>query len=182
MQTPGGTGLIEQLAPPEPASPRAGSLQWAGMLSVAVAALVADQLTKHLIEHEMRLGQTHRLLPFFSITRASNTGIAFGILPGRLGVITVLTLIAVMWMLVHFARSGSRHMLFPVALGLLLGGSVSNLADRVRDGHVTDFLHISHWPTFNLADSFIVVGVGLLLLGLSRIEPREQRADAEPDA
>ncbi len=152
------------------------------MLAVAVAALLADQLTKRLIEHEMQLGQSHQLLPFFSITRVRNTGIAFGILPGRLAVITVLTLIAVMWMLVHFARSGSRHVLFPVALGLLLGGSVSNLVDRVRDGHVTDFLHISHWPTFNLADSFIVVGVGLLLFGLSRIEPHQHRADAEPDA
>jgi signal peptidase II len=152
------------------------------MLSVAVAAVVADQLTKRLIDHEMRLGESHRLLPFFSITRVRNTGIAFGILPGRLGIITVLTLIAVMWMLVHFARSGSRHVLFPVALGLLVGGSVSNLVDRVQDGRVTDFLHISHWPTFNLADSFIVVGVGLLLLGLSRIEPHQHRADVEPDA
>jgi len=152
------------------------------MLAVAVAALLADQLTKRLIEHEMQLGQSHPLLPFFSITRVRNTGIAFGILPGRLGVITVLTLMAVLWMLVHFARSGSRHVLFPVALGLLLGGSVSNLVDRVRDGHVTDFLHISHWPTFNLADSFIVVGVGLLLLGLSRIEPHQHRTDADPDA
>lgn len=152
------------------------------MLSVAVAALLADQLTKHLIERTMALGQSHHVLPFFSITRVRNTGIAFGILPGRLGVITVLTLFAVLWMLVHFARSGSRHVLFPVALGLLLGGSVSNLADRVRDGHVTDFLHISHWPTFNLADTFIVVGVALLLLGLSRIEPHGDRADAAADA
>jgi signal peptidase II len=74
-------------------------------------------------------------------------------------------------MLTHFARSGSRHMLFPVALGLLIGGSVSNLFDRVRNGYVTDFIHVSHWPTFNLADSFIVVGVALLLIGLGRIEP-----------
>ena len=64
-------------------------------------------------------------------------------------------------------------MLFPVALGLLVGGSVSNLADRVRDGHVTDFIHISHWPTFNLADSFIVIGVALLALGLIRVEHRQ---------
>jgi signal peptidase II len=152
------------------------------MLSVAVAAVVADQLTKRLIDHELALGESRRLLPFLAITHVRNTGIAFGILPGRLAIVSVLTLLAVVWMLVHFARSGSRHILFPVALGLLVGGSVSNLVDRVRDGHVTDFIHVSHWPTFNLADSFIVVGVGLLLLALSRVEPRAPRTDPEPGA
>ena len=65
---------------------------------------------------------------------------------------TVLTALAVGWMLVFFARSGSRHPVLPVALGLLIGGSVSNLLDRVRLGHVTDFLDFRYWPAFNLAD------------------------------
>jgi signal peptidase II len=62
----------------------------------------------------------------------------------------------------------------PVALGLVIGGSVSNLADRVRLGFVTDFLDFRYWPAFNLADSFIVIGVGILLaaLVLSEREPR----------
>ena len=83
---------------------------------------------------------------------------------------SLLTAAAVVWMLVHFARSGARHTIFPVALGLLVGGSVSNLFDRVRQGHVTDFIHITHWPTFNLADTFIVIGVALLVIGLGRAE------------
>jgi signal peptidase II len=69
-------------------------------------------------------------------------------------------------MLVFFARAGSRHPVLPAALGLLIGGSVSNLIDRVRLGHVTDFLDLRWWPAFNLADSFIVVGVAILLLAL----------------
>jgi signal peptidase II len=69
-------------------------------------------------------------------------------------------------MLYFFARSGSRHPILPVALGLVIGGSVSNLIDRVRLGHVTDFLDFKYWPAFNLADSFIVVGVAILLLAL----------------
>jgi signal peptidase II len=69
-------------------------------------------------------------------------------------------------MLYFFARSGSRHPVLPVALGLVIGGSVSNLTDRVRLGHVTDFLDFKYWPAFNLADSFIVVGVAALLLAL----------------
>jgi signal peptidase II len=169
MQAAGGAGLIHVEAEPQPAH-RAGSLQWAGLAAVAIAAIVADQVTKHAIESRLELDETHRVLPFLSITHVRNSGIAFGIFPGRLGIVSLLTAAAVVWMLAHFARSGSRHVLFPVALGLLVGGSVSNLADRVRDGHVTDFIHISHWPTFNLADSFIVIGVGLLALGLIRVE------------
>jgi signal peptidase II len=69
-------------------------------------------------------------------------------------------------MILFFARSGSRHPVLPVALGLVIGGSVSNLVDRVRLGHVTDFLDLKFWPAFNLADTFIVVGVGVLLLAL----------------
>ncbi|HEX6680949.1 MAG TPA: signal peptidase II, partial [Gaiellaceae bacterium] len=72
------------------------------------------------------------------------------------------TALAVGWMLVFFARSGSRHPVLPVALGLLIGGSASNLVDRIRLGHVTDFLDFRYWPAFNLADTFIVVGVAIL--------------------
>jgi signal peptidase II len=180
VQALGGAGLIHVEAEPQPAH-RAGSLQWAGLAAVAVAAIVADQVTKRAIEQRLALDEAHRVLPFVWITRVRNSGIAFGIFPGRLAIVSLLTAAAVVWMLIHFARSGSRHVLFPVALGLLVGGSVSNLADRVRDGHVTDFIHVSHWPTFNLADSFIVIGVGLLALGLVRVEHRHLAAPAEAD-
>ena len=68
--------------------------------------------------------------------------------------------------------------MLPVALGLVIGGSVSNLADRVRLGFVTDFLDFRYWPAFNLADSFIVIGVGILLaaLVLSEREPRASKS------
>jgi signal peptidase II len=153
------------------------------MVSVAAVAVVADQVTKHLIVANMALGESRDVFPSLSISHVRNNGIAFGIFPGRLEVITLLTAVAVAWMLVHFARAGSRHSLFPVALGLLIGGSVSNLADRLRLGYVVDFLDISRWPTFNLADTFIVSGVVLLLIGLSRLErarpaPHPEAVDA----
>jgi signal peptidase II len=180
VQAPGGAGLIHVEAEPQPVH-RAGSLQWAGLAAVAIAAVVADQVTKRAIESRLALDEAHQVLPGLTITHVRNSGIAFGIFPGRLAVVSVLTAAAVVWMLVHFARSGSRHVLFPVALGLLVGGSVSNLADRVRQGHVTDFIHITHWPTFNLADSFIVIGVALLALGLIRVEHHKSRAQAPVD-
>ena len=178
VQAPGGAGLIHVEAEPQPVH-RAGSLQWAGLVAVAIAAVVADQVTKRAIEHRLALDETHHVLPGLTITHVRNSGIAFGIFPGRLEVITLLTAVAVAWMLVHFARSGSRHALFPVALGLLIGGSVSNLADRLRLGYVVDFIDVSHWPTFNLADTFIVSGVILLLIGLSRLERGRPAPHAE---
>ena len=88
-------------------------------------------------------------------------------------------------MLAFFGRSGARHPILPVSLGLVIGGSVSNLVDRVRLGHVTDFLDLRFWPAFNLADSFIVVGVGILLLTLvaaDRVPRRRQRVTDAPPA
>jgi signal peptidase II len=102
----------------------------------------------------------------FSIHHVTNSGIAFGLFASATSIVILLTGLAVAWMLSFFARSGSRHPVLPVALGLVIGGSVSNLTDRVRLGHVTDFLDFKYWPAFNLADTFIVVGVAALLLAL----------------
>src|SRR5206468_3659383 len=81
---------------------------------------------------------------------------------GRTTVVIAVTMLAVAWMLWFFARSARRHPVLPVALGLVLGGSLANLVDRVRLGRVTDFLDLEAWPAFNLADTFIVVGVAIL--------------------
>ena len=168
---------LERLPDPDPPPQRAGSLQWVGMLSVAMVAIVADQVTKRLVSDRVGMDEVHQVLPFLDVRHVRNTGIAFGVFPDRLELVSVATAIAVAWMLLHFARSGARHVLFPVALGLIIGGSVSNLVDRLRQGYVTDFIHLSHWPTFNLADSFIVTGVVLLLIGVARLEHHPGRPE-----
>jgi signal peptidase II len=99
-----------------------------------------------------------------------NSGIAFGFFSSATSLVILLTGVAGVWMIYFFARSGSRHAVRPVALGLVIGGSVSNLIDRVRLGHVTDFLDFTYWPAFNLADTFIVVGVAILLLALVAVD------------
>src|SRR5207249_4248260 len=111
------------------------------------------------------------------IHHVQNSGIAFGLFASATPVVIVLTGVAVAWMLGFFARAGARHPVLPVALGLVIGGSLSNLLDRVRLGHVTDFLDVRFWPAFNLADTFIVVGVGILLaaLVLADRDPRRPR-------
>ena len=153
----------------------AGPWQWAGLTAVVAAAVVGDQLTKHVVTSELRIDESASVIGPFSIHRVQNSGIAFGLFSSATAIVIVLTAIAVGWMLVFFARSGSRHPVIPAALGLLIGGSVSNLADRVRLGHVTDFIDVSRWPAFNLADTFIVLGVAILLATLVAADARPRR-------
>ena len=141
----------------------AEAAQWLSLALVALAAIVADQVTKHVVSSQLALNDEVAVVGPFSIHHVQNTGIAFGLFPDATSAVIVLTTVAVVWMLVFFARAGARHPVLPVALGLLLGGSISNLADRVRLGHVTDFLDLRYWPAFNLADVSIVVGVVLLV-------------------
>jgi signal peptidase II len=141
----------------------AGLWQWAGLTAVVAAALVADQVTKHLVSTRLQLDESVQVIGPFTIHRVQNSGIAFGLFSSATVIVTLATALAVGWMLAFFARSGARHPVLPAALGLLIGGSVSNLVDRVRLGHVTDFLDVGWWPAFNLADSFIVIGVAILL-------------------
>ncbi len=153
--------------------------QWLSLGSVAFAAIGADQLTKSIVTRRLDLyDQVHVVGPF-SIHHVTNSGIAFGLFASATFLVILLTGLAVAWMLYFFARSGSRHPVLPVSLGLVIGGSVSNLTDRVRLGHVTDFLDFKYWPAFNLADTFIVVGVAALLLALvasDRDSSRPRRA------
>jgi signal peptidase II len=140
--------------------------QWLSLVAVALAALGADQLTKSIVRGRLDLNDEVHVVGPFSIHHVTNSGIAFGLFASATSIVILLTGFAVAWMLYFFARSGSRHPVLPVALGLVIGGSVSNLLDRVRLGHVTDFLDFRYWPAFNLADTFIVVGVAALLLAL----------------
>ena len=157
----------------------AGVPQWLGLGAVAVVAVAADQTTKRIVSSQIGLNEEVHVVGPLSLHHVQNSGIAFGLFPNSTAIVTLLTAIAVAWMIWFFARAGSRHPVLPTALGLLIGGSVSNLVDRIRLGHVTDFLDLGWWPAFNLADSFICIGVAILLLTLVRAdrEPRRGRAN-----
>jgi signal peptidase II len=160
---------------------RAGPMQWLGLAAIGLAAVAADQLTKHIVTGHLALDDGIHVIGPFWIHHVQNSGIAFGLFASATSVVIVLTGIAVAWMLLFFARSGARHPVLPVALGLVIGGSVSNLLDRVRLGYVTDFIDLRYWPAFNLADSFIVVGVVILLstlLAAERMPRNRGRRDA----
>ena len=142
--------------------------------------MFGDQLTKHVVTSELGWASRRPSWGRSTIHRVQNSGIAFGLFSSATAVVIVLTAIAVGWMIVFFARSGSRHPVIPAALGLLIGGSVSNLVDRVRLGHVTDFLDVGWWPAFNLADTFIVLGVAILLATLVAADAKPRRPEAPP--
>ncbi|MDX6396925.1 MAG: signal peptidase [Gaiellaceae bacterium] len=161
----------------------AGAHQWLGLAAVAVAAVIADQLTKQVVARALDLNEEVQIAGPFSIHHVHNSGIAFGLFSRATSIVIALTALAVLWMLVFFARAGARHPVLPVALGFVLGGSLSNLLDRVRLGHVTDFLDFRYWPAFNLADVFIVVGVAILfgaLAGADRAKHRPRRVGHSP--
>ena len=152
----------------------AGPWQWGGLAAVATAAVLADQVTKHVVTQTLGLDEAEHVIGPLSIHHVQNSGIAFGLFSSATAAVTVVTAIAVLWMLAFFARSGSRHPVLPAALGLLIGGSMSNLVDRIRLGHVTDFIDVRYWPAFNLADSFIVIGVAILLGALIATDRKPQ--------
>jgi signal peptidase II len=157
----------------------AGWPEWIALAAVAVAAVAADQLTKHIVSSRLALDEEVDVVGPFSIHHVQNSGIAFGLFASATAIVILLTGVAIAWMLVFFARSGARHPVLPVALGLVIGGSLSNLVDRVRLGHVTDFLDIGPWPAFNLADTFIVAGVAVLVATLMAVD-RPARPPARP--
>jgi signal peptidase II len=140
-------------------------------LSIAAVVIVLDQLTKTLIVRAFQLGETHVVTPFFNIVRWHNTGAAFSFLAQAAGwqrwFFVGLGLAATAFILWMLLRHGGQRM-FSTALALILGGALGNVIDRLLHGHVIDFIQV-HWgtayfPSFNVADSAITIGAGLLIL------------------
>ncbi len=154
----------------------------------AVAVLALDQLTKELVRRYLpRQGDAWPAAEsavggYFQLLHAHNTGVAFGLAQGRNGLFLVVAL-AVVVLLLFYARGlpqGERWMRF--ALGCQIGGALGNAVDRLRLGHVTDFLDLHYgawrWPTFNVADVAINVGVWLLILRIWRVDAGAGQGEA----
>ncbi|OAI07498.1 signal peptidase II [Methylomonas methanica] len=144
-------------------------LKW---LWISAVTLVLDQASKLAVDGSMQLFESIPLLPYFNLTYVHNTGAAFSFLAQAggwqrwlfAGLAVVMSSIIAVWL--H--RLQKHETLMAVALSLVLGGAIGNLIDRVAYGYVIDFLDVYyqdwHWPAFNIADSAICIGVGLMLL------------------
>jgi signal peptidase II len=144
-----------------------GARAWglAGALCGLVVAL--DQAAKALVEANLVPGERVDVLGPLEITLAHNRGIAFGLADSGGGLLIAVTVVALAAVGLLFARDRNRPGMW-VAVGLLAGGALGNLADRVRAGEVTDYVDFLSWPPFNLADAAITIGVLLLVLIYAR--------------
>jgi signal peptidase II len=130
--------------------------------------VAVDQGTKALASSAVDRGDRVELLPFLHIADVRNEGVAFGLGGDISAVLIGATIVLLLGLLVFLAQRSRSGWLVWLPAALLVGGALGNLADRVRDGAVTDFIDLPLWPTFNLADVAIIAGVLLLLLDAER--------------
>jgi signal peptidase II len=154
-------------------------------VGIAVAVVIVDQLTKLWIMSAFALHEQLAVIPgFFNLVHVTNTGAAFGFLAGdktwlRQVFFVTVSLAALIVIVVAYNHLKRQSRVFIYGLGLIGGGAIGNLIDRLRFGSVVDFLDFYlgsyHWPAFNAADSAITVGVGFFLLGTLLQHLKERR-------
>lgn len=152
-------------------------------LAWLVVVTAVDQATKAMIMAAFSLYEAKAIIPgFFNLTYITNTGAAFGLLAGeetllRQAFFVCVAMAALLVMFFSYRHFKSQGTLFVHAIGLIAGGAVGNLIDRLRFGSVVDFLDFYvgeyHWPAFNVADSAITIGVALFILGSMLAPPAE---------
>lgn len=140
------------------------TVAWVRAGLVLIAVIAADQLSKRAIEHSIVPGEERKLLPGIELVDTRNHGVAFGFLPGNHIAVTILIAVALLLLLAYFARHTALALLW-LPTGMLLGGALGNILDRLRHGSVTDFVKLPlGWPPFNLADTAITLGILILFL------------------
>jgi signal peptidase II len=155
-------------------SPRTVSTLRAAGVMVAVIAL--DQAVKAIVRSAIDPGSAEELLPFLKLVNVRNTGVAFSMFSGGGTLLVVFAVVATIALLGFFVAHAERPLAW-LPTGLLLGGAIGNLIDRVSDGAVTDFIKFTAWPAFNVADIAITFGV-LTLLYVLEGPPRAREREA----
>ena len=150
--------------------------QYAKLLLFATVIVILDQATKQVITHTLSVHENFEVIPgFFSVTHIRNTGGAFGLLAGKVTVVRTLFFLAVSVLALgivfyFYSTFTPGKPWLAAAFALIFGGALGNLIDRLRFGEVIDFLDFYigsvHWPAFNVADSAISVGAGILFFSV----------------
>lgn len=146
-------------------------------LLVAAVAIAADQITKGLARGSIEPGDRVEVGAGIDLVRVANDGIAFGLLDDAGSAVLVIATLAFAALLGFFLVRGDRPGLW-LPIGLITGGAIGNLIDRVREGFVTDFIDLPAWPAFNLADVEITVGVVIMMFVYLR-EPDDEGAPGD---
>jgi signal peptidase II len=147
---------------------------WLGAAIVVVIVVVADQITKHAVRSSIVPGEERRFLPGVELVNTRNHGVAFGFLPGSHVGVTILIAVALLVLLGYFAIHVTRPLIW-LPTGMLIGGAIGNVLDRIRGGSVTDFVKLPlGWPPFNLADASITLGIVVLYLVIDHSRTRSK--------
>tara|TARA_B100001167_G_scaffold54479_1_gene31744 strand:+ start:297 stop:776 length:480 start_codon:yes stop_codon:yes gene_type:complete len=127
------------------------------------AVFIFDQISKEFIRLWMPLGDSWPSTGFLRIVHGTNTGSAFGLFAGFTNLLILASILGIAAVLYYFYRQGNNAIALRISLGLIVGGALGNLFDRVVFGKVVDFISVGWWPSFNIADSAISVGMFLLI-------------------
>jgi signal peptidase II len=154
------------------------------LIIITIFILIFDQITKAIVRANIPFGgrwmPLEWLAPYFRFVHWENTGAAFGLFQQGGVVFGILAVIVSIFIVIYYPQVPKEATLMRVSLAMQLGGALGNLIDRIVFGPVTDFISVLGFPVFNIADSAITVGVGLLILGLWLSEQRDsQGADLE---
>lgn len=139
-----------------------------GGLLVCAAIVALDLASKAIVQSEVPRGDVVKVLPFLDIVNSRNNGVAFGLAGGVSPALIGAALVVLLGLVAYLGLKAHSGWAVWVPAGVLIGGAIANLIDRVVRGSVVDFIDFSFWPAFNLADVAIVVGVGLLVLAPMR--------------
>lgn len=131
--------------------------------AVAIVAFAADQISKAMVIEKLRLGESMPEEGFFRFTHVANRGSALGIIDDSNMFLTVASFIGVGILFLFYRSQARPGKLIKLSLGLMFAGAFGNLADRIANGHVTDFIDIGPWWIFNIADASIMTGLGVLV-------------------
>lgn len=130
---------------------------------IAAVVYIIDRFTKSMIVGSVSQGESLRAIPnIFHITLVLNKGTAFGLFKTQEPFFVLLSLFVISFIILYVWKNKLRDVTLSIALGLILGGAVGNLIDRIRFGYVIDFLDFRIWPVFNIADSAITIGLAIL--------------------
>lgn len=144
---------------------------WAAGLAALTIILVADRVAKAVVREHITPGERIDVLPGLELVHTTNTGIAFGMFAGRAQLVGLITALALCGIAVALVRAARGAPLVLLGGGMLVGGAIGNLVDRLTRDGVTDFIAVTtHWPPFNIADIGIVCGAIIAALGLLRAE------------
>jgi signal peptidase II len=135
------------------------------VFSIALIIILVDQITKFLIKSNFQLNQTFPIIKdIFHLTYIQNFGAGFGILQQQQWILIFISIIVVGVIFYYFDRVKEKEKLLQILIGFILGGTIGNLIDRIAYGFVIDFIDFRIWPIFNVADSFVTIGViGLIV-------------------